>query len=239
MQMIDRPVVALVVAAGSGSRLGGEVPKALVQIDGRPLVRWSVEAMVAGGCQRVVVVVAAPLVDDFRAALAGVSVPLQIVVGGARRQDSVANGLAAAGEQGIVLVHDAARPFVPVDVVRSVHEAVAQGAACVIPVVPVIDSIRRARGVSSHVVDRSELVAVQTPQGFDLATLRESHEQAALQGLEVTDDAAVCEAAGHPVLLVAGAREAMKVTEPFDIHVANAIATQRRQMAANAFQENP
>ncbi|MEL4505403.1 2-C-methyl-D-erythritol 4-phosphate cytidylyltransferase [Luteococcus sp. H138] len=227
---MNEPVVALVVAAGSGSRLGGEVPKALVEIGGKPLVRWSVEALAAGGCERAVVVAAAALVDDFAAVLAGVPVPVEIVVGGARRQDSVANGLAAAGDRGIVLVHDAARPFVPVDVVRGVRDAVSGGQVCVIPVVPVVDTIRRRTGPeSSEVVDRSQLVAVQTPQGFDLATLREAHAEAARRGLEVTDDAAICEALGHPVCLVPGSRDATKVTEPFDILVASAIATSRAQ----------
>lgn len=230
MQTSSEPVVALVVAAGSGSRLGGPVPKALVEIDGRSLVDWSVRAMAAGGCQRAVVVVAEDLLDDFRAVLADAPVPVELVVGGARRQDSVANGLAAAGEHGIVLVHDAARPFVPADVVREVAAAVARGNHCVIPVVPVVDTIRhRDEGEASHVVDRSRLVAVQTPQGFDLATLREAHAEAVRRELEVTDDAAVCEALGRPVLLVAGSRESMKVTEPFDVLVAAAIAAHRRQ----------
>lgn len=230
---MNEPVVALVVAAGSGSRLGGEVPKALVEVGGKPLVRWSVEALAAGGCERAVVVVAAPLVDAFAAVLAHSPVPVQIVVGGARRQDSVANGLDAAGEHGIVLVHDAARPFVPVDVVRGVRDAVAAGQVCVIPVVPVVDTIRRrTTGEASETVDRSSLVAVQTPQGFDLATLREAHAEAAQRGLEVTDDAAVCEALGHHVCLVPGSRDATKVTEPFDILVANAIAAGRSKEQA-------
>ncbi|MEL4357648.1 MULTISPECIES: 2-C-methyl-D-erythritol 4-phosphate cytidylyltransferase [unclassified Luteococcus] len=232
---MNEPVVALVVAAGSGSRLGGQVPKALVRIDGKPLVRWSVDALAAGGCERAVVVVAASLLPDFAEALAGVGIPVELVVGGARRQDSVANGLAAAGEHGIVLVHDAARPFVPADVVLAVRQAVADGHVCVIPVVPVVDTIRRRtcpgplEAGDSEVVDRSALVAVQTPQGFDLATLREAHRQAAERGLEVTDDAAVCEALGHPVRLVPGSRDATKVTEPFDLLVAEAIAAGRRQ----------
>ncbi|MGO4957235.1 2-C-methyl-D-erythritol 4-phosphate cytidylyltransferase [Luteococcus sp. Sow4_B9] len=227
MQNIDEPAVALVVAAGSGTRLGGPVPKALVEIGGRPLVRWSVDALAAGGCDRAVVVVAAELIDDFRVALAEASIPVELVVGGSRRQDSVAHGLAAVGEQGIVLVHDAARPFVPAQVVQAVRRAVGSGAVCAIPVLPVVDSIRRVGTEGSVVVDRSELAAVQTPQGFDIATLRSCHLRAAELGLEVTDDAAVCEAAGHPVTLVPGAREAMKVTEPFDIVVATAIAAAR------------
>lgn len=227
MKTLKEPVVALVVAAGSGSRLGGSIPKALVEIDGRPLVGWSVEALAAGGCQRAVVVVAADLVDTFRDVLADAPVPVEVVVGGARRQDSVAHGLAAAGESGIVLVHDAARPFVPAVVVARVVEGVAAGNDCVIPAVPVVDTIRQLDGEGSHTVDRSSLVAVQTPQGFDLATLREAHAEAARRGLEVTDDAGILEALGHRIQLVEGARDALKVTEPLDVDFARAIRTAR------------
>ncbi|GAB2483379.1 2-C-methyl-D-erythritol 4-phosphate cytidylyltransferase [Luteococcus sediminum] len=215
------------VAAGSGSRLGGPVPKALVEIDGRALVRWSVDALAAGGCERAVVVVAEALLPDFRRALDGTSIPVDLVVGGARRQDSVARGLAAAGSQGVVLVHDAARPFVPVDVARGVVESVRAGHVCVVPVVAVVDTIRQRTGEDSRVVDRSALAAVQTPQGFDLETLRAAHAEVERRGLEVTDDASVCEAVGHPVHLVPGSRESLKVTEPFDLVVARAVAATR------------
>lgn len=222
------PVVAVLVAAGSGTRLGAQVPKALVRVAGRSLVGWSLDAMARGGCDRAVVVVAEELVGQFRAELSEAPLPVEVVVGGARRQDSVAHGLAAAGERGIVLVHDAARPFVPAGVVHAVAEAVAAGHPCVIPVVPVVDTIRECTGEeSSRVVDRSRLVGVQTPQGFDLATLRRAHAEAAARGLEVTDDAAVCEAIGLPVHLVAGSREAHKVTEPLDVLLAEAIARLR------------
>lgn len=229
MQISTQPVVALVVAAGSGSRLGGPVPKALVEVAGRPLVAWSVDAMAAGGCERAVVVAAEALVDEVRAVLSDARVPVEVVVGGARRQDSVANGLAACGDGGIVLVHDAARPFVPAAVVASVVEAVRGGAACVIPAVPVVDTIRQVAGDGSHTIDRSSLVAVQTPQGFDLATLRAAHDEAARREHEVTDDAAVCEASGHRVVLVPGARESAKVTEPLDVALATAIAATRQE----------
>lgn len=228
MQTQRDPVVALVVAAGSGSRLGGPVPKALVEVDGRPLVRWSVDALAAGGCERAVVVAAADLVDTFREVLAQASVPVVVVAGGARRQDSVAHGLDAAGADGIVLVHDAARPFVPSTVVADVIAAVRNGHVCVIPAVPVVDTIRQLDGDSSATVDRSTLVAVQTPQGFDLATLRAAHAEAARLGLEVTDDAGILEALGHPVHLVRGARDAMKVTEPLDVAFAEAIHALRK-----------
>lgn len=213
------------------------MPKALVEVGGKALVRWSVEALLEGGCQEVVVVIAESLRPDFERVLAGVGAPLRLVAGGAMRQDSVANGLAAIEhEAAVVLVHDAARPFVPSAVVAEVIAQVRAGHPCVIPALPVIDSIRGLDAgdpASSQVVDRAGLRAVQTPQGFDLATLRASHAAVAGAG-EFTDDAAVCEACGHRVVLVAGSREALKVTEPLDVLVAEAIAQRRAGTLADA-----
>ncbi|SMO66876.1 2-C-methyl-D-erythritol 4-phosphate cytidylyltransferase [Propioniciclava tarda] len=224
------PVVALVVAAGSGVRLGGEVPKALREIAGRPLVLRSVEQLAGGGCTHAVVVVAAGTEDAFAAALASAPVPVRLVRGGAERQDSVRLGLDAVAADPslagcrVVLVHDAARALVPAAVVARVIAAVQGGAPAVIPVTTVIDSVRQVLPGGSSVVDRATLRAVQTPQGFDLATLRAAHELIARDGVAVTDDAAACEHAGHSVVLVEGAREAMKITEPLDLVLAEAIA---------------
>jgi 2-C-methyl-D-erythritol 4-phosphate cytidylyltransferase len=220
------PVVAIVVAAGSGVRLGGEVPKAVRPLAGRPLVSWSVAALAAGGVTEVVVVVGDGLQDVFAEALADAPIPWRIVIGGATRQESVARGIAALPPGEIVLVHDAARPLVPAEVVRGVVEAVRSGAPAVIPVVPMSDTIRQVVGAGSVVVDRSGLRAVQTPQGFARDVLVSAHAAAA--GREYTDDAAVCEASGYEVLLVPGSREARKITEPYDLAVAEAIVAGRR-----------
>lgn len=222
----SEPVVAIVVAAGSGVRLGGDVPKTLRLLDGRPLVRWSVDALAAGGVTEVVVVVGAGLQDTYESALADAAVPCRIVVGGATRRESVSRGIAALPDGDIVLVHDAARPLVPHEVVRAVVDAVRLGADAVIPVIGVSDTVRKVLGDASTVVDRSGLRAVQTPQGFSRAALVASH--AAASGAEFTDDAAVCEAAGYEVVLVPGSREALKITEPLDLAVAEAILKERR-----------
>ena len=226
------PVVAIVVAAGSGVRLGGEVPKAVRPLAGRPLVSWSVEALAAGGVTHVVVVVADGLQDVFEAALKDAPIPYRLVVGGATRQQSVSRGIAALPPGAVVLVHDAARPLVPAEVVRGVVAAVRAGAAAVIPVVGLSDTIRQVAepgsGVAdagSVVVDRTRLRAVQTPQGFSRDALVQSH--AAADGGEFTDDAAVCEACGYQVVLVAGSRESLKITEPYDLAVAEAIVKGR------------
>ncbi|GAB3622859.1 2-C-methyl-D-erythritol 4-phosphate cytidylyltransferase [Mariniluteicoccus endophyticus] len=217
------PVVALVAAAGSGSRLGAAVPKALVELAGVPLVRRSVDQLADAGVQRVVVTIPQGLDAEFTAALDGTAAEVTLVVGGAERQESVRRGLAACAGARIVLVHDAARPLVPVAVVRAVIDAVADGHVAVVPAMPVVDSVRRVDGEGSSVVDRTGLFGVQTPQGFDLASLAEAHRVCAERGLVVTDDAAACEALGHRVHLVPGSRHAMKVTEPFDLVVAEAL----------------
>ncbi|SDB80282.1 2-C-methyl-D-erythritol 4-phosphate cytidylyltransferase [Raineyella antarctica] len=230
------PVVAVVVAAGSGVRLGAGAPKALREIGGRALVAHAVNALAAGGVTRVVVVSRLELADDFDRALADATIPWTLVGGGAERQDSVANGLAevARVEPGArhVLVHDAARPFVPATVVAAVVDALRAGAPAVIPVTPVVDTIRALSGGpgASAVVDRSVLRAVQTPQGFDLATLVRAHQHVRSEGLAVTDDAMACEAIGAAVTLVEGSRDALKVTDPFDLEIAEAVWQRRRHL---------
>lgn len=218
------------VAAGSGSRLGAPVPKALVALGGRSLVRHAVDAMVAGGAERVVVTCPAGHEAAFAETLCDVFVPVHVVAGGAERQDSVRVGLEALRQQtgdAVVLVHDAARPLVPPEVTRRVVDAVRAGAAAVVPVVPVADSIREV-GERSRVVPRDALRAVQTPQGFPLTVLGEAHRLVEAQGLSVTDDAAAAEAAGHPVTLVDGDHEAFKITGPLDLLLAEAVLAGRQ-----------
>lgn len=230
---MSEPVVALVVAAGSGVRLGGEVPKALRPLSGRALVTRSVDALRAGGCTDFVIVIAPGLQAAFEDALADHRDAIHFVLGGARRQDSVAAGLeyldahATLRESTIVLVHDAARPLVPAAVVETVIGTIARGAKAVIPVIAVIDSVRRVGEADSQIVDRATLRAVQTPQGFDRATLTAAHRAIAADGVEVTDDAAVCERQGIHVELVEGSRDSLKVTEAIDLIQAEAILQMR------------
>ncbi|MDO5068374.1 MAG: 2-C-methyl-D-erythritol 4-phosphate cytidylyltransferase [Propionibacteriaceae bacterium] len=224
------PVVAVVVAAGSGSRLGASVPKALVELGGAPLVWHAVRAMLAGGAEQVVVTVPATHHHEFRAALSGLP-GVRLVTGGAERQDSVRLGLAALAEeygpQAVTLVHDAARPLTPQHVVRSVVAAVRDGAFAVVPVVEVHDSIRTAEALGSRPVDRATLRAVQTPQGARLGVLQQAHELIRANGQQVTDDASAVELLGHQVQLVAGDRESAKITEPADLLLAEAVVRAR------------
>jgi len=225
----SEPVVAIVVAAGSGSRLGAAVPKALVPVAGVTLLRRSLTQLAAGGVQQAVVVVPAETAELFDADLLDAPLPVQRVVGGAQRQDSVAAGLAVlpdviADAEALVLIHDAARAFVPSDVVARVIDAVRSGADAAIPVVPVADTIREVDEAGSHVIDRARLRGVQTPQGFRRSIIEAAHAVLSDTGTPVTDDAAAVEYTGHEVTLVAGDRLAFKVTEPLDVALAVAVA---------------
>lgn len=224
------PVVAIVVAAGSGSRLGAEVPKALVEVAGVPLLARAVAQLAAGGVHEVVVVAPVTGREAFVEALASAPIPVLWADGGAERQDSVGNGLAllpvlpeADADAQVVLVHDAARAFVPADVVARVADAVRAGADAVVPVVPVSDSIRELVAEGSSVVDRAMLRAVQTPQGFRRGVIEQAHAALAESGLAVTDDAAAAEFIGSHVVLVEGSPDAFKVTGPLDLVLAEAI----------------
>jgi 2-C-methyl-D-erythritol 4-phosphate cytidylyltransferase len=216
--------VGIVAAAGSGLRLGADLPKALVPLAGRPLVCWAVDTLRAGGVAQVVVAVPAA----ERAAFAAVLAPDVVVVdGGATRTASVRAGLAATdADAGAVLVHDAARPLTPPDVVARVLAALTDGARAVVPVLPVADTVVLvdADGVVTGAVPRAPLRRVQTPQGFDRAALVAAY--AALEdGAELTDDASVVRAAGIPVATVAGDERAAKVTVAHDLVLAELIVS--------------
>ena len=215
---------AIVAAAGQGERLGAGAPKALVRIGGRTLLEHAVAAMQAADVDVVVVTAPADRTSEFAAL-----VPAAVVVaGGATRQDSVRLGLAALpADVDVVLVHDAARALVPVDLVRRVLAAVREGADAVVPVVPLSDTVKevRAPGVVVRTVDRSTLRAVQTPQGFRRSVLVAAHASVAT---DATDDAALVEVSGVTVTTVEGSAEALKVTTPFDLAVAESLLQQRQ-----------
>ena len=209
--MTEGPTTAVVVvAAGSGSRLGASVPKAFVRVAGRTLLERALDPVRAldPAVQVIVVVPAAP----------GLELPegAESVIGRATRQGSVAAGLALlAPSVTTVLVHDAARAFTPVDQFERVIAAVAATGAGVIPALPVTDTIKLTdAGRALDTVDRSRLVAVQTPQGFPAAQLVAAYAAATS---EYTDDAALFAAAGHAVSVVAGDADAFKVTTPHDL----------------------
>ena len=228
---------AVLTAAGSGSRLGCEVPKALVELSGRPLVWGAARGLRAGGVGTIVVTAPAASLDEFRAGIADIG-GVEVVAGSDRsRQASVALGLAALGQRNegdVVLVHDAARPLTPAQVTARVIDAVRAGAGAVIPVLPVTDTLKSvdASGVVTGTPRRADMVAVQTPQGFRWDVLTRAHEVGASLGADeavaATDDAGLVEAIGAVVHTVAGDERSLKVTRPLDLSLAQLLAGQER-----------
>jgi 2-C-methyl-D-erythritol 4-phosphate cytidylyltransferase len=219
-------VAAILVAGGLGVRLGAGIPKALLSVGGRTFVEHAHGRFAEHPDVRDVIVVApASHVDEVSDLLPGA----HVVAGGVLRADSVCVGLDhLADDVDAVLVHDVARPFVPADVITRVVSALAGGAAGVIPVLPVTDTVKRVdHGRVAGTVARDALRAAQTPQGFDRHVLVEAYARARADGSVdvVTDDASVVEAAGHPVAVVDGAPECLKITTRWDLRVAELLAT--------------
>ena len=214
-------VVALVPAAGRGERLGLGMAKAFVAVGGEPLLLHAVRRLVEAGVDQVVVAVGPAELDDARVLLGSTA---QVVTGGNDRGASVRAALAAADPRAdVVLVHDAARAFVPVGMITAVVAAVRAGAPAVIPVLPVIDTIRSVdgHGHPTGVVDRDRLRIVQTPQGFSPDVLRLAHASAERDGGTATDDAGLAERVGVVVSTVPGDRAAFKITTPADLQEAH------------------
>ncbi|TQJ74878.1 2-C-methyl-D-erythritol 4-phosphate cytidylyltransferase [Streptomyces sp. SLBN-31] len=229
---------AVIPAAGRGVRLGPGAPKALRALGGTPMLVHAVRAMAASRAVSLVVVVAPPDgAPEVKSLLDAHALPERtdflVVPGGDSRQESVRLGLdALPPDYDIVLVHDAARPLVPVDTVDAVIEAVRAGAPAVVPALPLADTVKEVGpadpGEPEPVVatpSRARLRAVQTPQGFDRATLVRAHEEVTE---DVTDDASMVERLGLRVVVVPGHEEAFKVTRPLDLVLAEAVLARRR-----------
>ncbi|GLY97013.1 2-C-methyl-D-erythritol 4-phosphate cytidylyltransferase [Actinoplanes sp. NBRC 103695] len=229
-------VAVLVPAAGAGVRLGPGGPKALRLLAGEPLLVHAVRRVAAVSSVRMIVV-AAPAADvEAVSELLAPIAPVTVVAGGAERQESVGRALAAVpADVPIVLVHDAARALTPPAMIESVAAAVRSGWPAVIPVLPVVDTIKEvapapapsavlAVAVGAEVVvgtvDRSVLRSVQTPQGFRHEVLAAAHVAARDP---LTDDAGLAEKAGIPVTCIPGSELALKITRPIDLVIAEAL----------------
>lgn len=220
-------VTAIVAAAGAGRRLGAAVPKQMLEIGGRSMLERSVAAFERHpAIGETLVVLPAELAAAPPPWLADRAPRVRIVTGGPRRQDSVANGFDAADPSAeVLLVHDAARPFVTAAIIsRVIDAAAAHGAA--IAAVPVSDTVKRGRSgdgepVVAETISRDGLYLAQTPQGFSRAVLRDA-VALGRSGVEATDEAMLAERAGHRVRLVAGAPENVKITTPDDLEAAAA-----------------
>ena len=213
-------IAALIVAAGRGTRLGGDAPKQYQEIDGRSVLRRSIEALLAHpGVAFVLPVIHAEDAALYAASAAGLAADrvLPPATGAATRSGSVRRGLDALEAHAIdaVLIHDAARPFLSFDVTERVIAALSDGADAVCPGIPVIDALWRAEdGQADAPVDRTGLWRAQTPQGFAYAAILAAHRATEE---DLVDDVAAARAAGLSVRMVHGARENYKITTPEDL----------------------
>jgi 2-C-methyl-D-erythritol 4-phosphate cytidylyltransferase len=227
-----RDVAVVIVAGGQGTRAGGGAPGAELKqfrwIAGKPMLLHSIHAFMARpDVHTVVVVLPRSHAADPPPWLFQCDVErLLVSTGGRERAESVANGLEDVPEEcGIVLVHDAARPFVPDAVIARVVAAARAGTGA-LPALAVVDTLKEVDGGGRVVrtVERARLWRAQTPQGFPRAMIDEAHATARRDGLVATDDAALCERLGFPVAVVAGDERAMKVTDPEDFARAEALS---------------
>lgn len=227
---------AVVPAAGRGERLGPGAPKALRHVGGVPILVLAVRALAQARSVDSVVVAAPPdEVAAVEALLADYDLPaeVRVVAGGSTRQESVSLAVRSLpADVDVVLVHDAARPLVPVELVDAVARAVRAGAAAVVPVLPLSDTVKEVDGEKVvRTPERSSLRAVQTPQGFHRPVLEEAHRKAGPG--DATDDAGLVEALGLTVQTVPGSPEAFKVTRPLDLVLAEALIASFRAAGRN------
>ena len=219
--MAQRGVI--IVAGGSGRRMGGALPKQFMMLDNEPILARSINRMhEALPAAEIVVVLPEEHVELWKNIAARFDVARhKIALGGKERFHSVKNGLAALSDEvAIVGIHDAVRPLASKKLVIKLFLE-AENNTAVIPVVAPIDSYRIVEGDDSRIIDRSALRMVQTPQVFQAEALRKAYEQPF--STTFTDDASVMEAAGHKVTLVEGERENIKITTPSDMLIAEAI----------------
>ena len=229
------PVVeAVVVAAGSSRRMGG-MDKLQAELDGRSVLRWSVEALARAGVERIAIATSVGRVAEIAAETWLPDAVVAVVAGGDRRQESVAAGVVALAEaaagaapgpvaDSVILVHDAARPLVGTDLIRAVARVAASHGAA-IPVLPVAETLKRLSGdVVGATVDRTDVVAAQTPQGVRRSLLERAYATYPPDGPETwTDEASLLEACRIPVQAISGESTNIKVTVPVDLQRAQAM----------------
>lgn len=209
----------ILLAAGGGRRLDAERAKALVDLGGRTILATAAAGAAAcPGVGRLIVAAPAGLETDARAAIFDEGVPIDVVAGGATRQESVRAALDAVTDALAVVVHDAARPFATASLFARVVDAIRSGADAAVPVLPVTDTVLRIRdGLVDGSEVREELGFAQTPQAFRTDPLREAHAKAEASGVAFTDDATLVHWAGFEVRTVPGDPSNLKITTPADL----------------------
>jgi 2-C-methyl-D-erythritol 4-phosphate cytidylyltransferase len=236
-------IAAILPAAGLGTRMGADVPKQFLELDGLPLVVFTLRRIAA--CAAVTDFFISTRADDIVSlqatiAKAALGRPARVVHGGDTRQQSVANALAQIDPSTeIVLVHDAVRPFVTADQVnRVIAEARTRGAA--ILGIPAIDTVKEVKRTSlpedmaliTSTIPRERIVLAQTPQAFQYALLRDAFKKAQQDGIVGSDESSIVERAGHDVFVVLGSQRNLKITRPGDMELAQFYLSQERKESA-------
>ena len=215
----------IIVAGGKGLRMGSDIPKQFLPIAGKPVLMRTLERFRAYSSTLQIVLVLPEAQQDYWKQLCkqyDFKVDYQLANGGQTRFHSVQNGLALVPDdaEGVVGVHDGVRPFPNIDVIRNCYDT-ARTKKAVIPVIPVVETVRQLKSEGSITVPRDQYRLVQTPQTFDIQLLKAANRQPYNDGF--TDDASVVESYGHAITLVEGNRENIKITTPYDIIVAEAL----------------
>jgi 2-C-methyl-D-erythritol 4-phosphate cytidylyltransferase len=218
--------IAIIVAGGTGQRMGSVVPKQFLEIEGKSILLHTIDQFVnAFDDIRLVVVLPEGYIEEGKKLLKNrTKNPIQFIAGGETRFQSVKNGLAAVKEKSIVFVHDAVRCLLtPALVQRCYQQAVENGSA--IPAVSSTDTVRIMENEKHHLFDREKVMLIQTPQTFQSEILLTAFDQAYQPNF--TDEANVVEASGQPVFLVDGEFENIKITRPLDLAIATYVLTKR------------
>jgi len=218
---------AIIVAGGTGQRMGTALPKQFLAIEGKSILLHTIDQFVSAFSDiNFVIVLPADYIHEGENLIvaSGLSQSFQFVAGGDTRFQSVKNGLAQADPASIVFVHDAVRCLLTPDLIQRCYlQAVEKGSA--IPAVSSTDTVRIIEGTKHHVVDRANVMMIQTPQTFNAAILKKAFEQAYQPSF--TDEANVLEASGKEVYLIEGEHENIKITRPLDLAIAEYILAKR------------
>ena len=214
----------IIVAGGKGLRMGGDIPKQFLPVGGKPILMHTIDRFLQYDEKMQVVLVLPESQQDYWRTLCDeyhFSQPYTLANGGETRFHSVKNGLAKVAPDALLIgVHDGVRPFVSLDTIRATYDEASRSEA-VVPVIEVVETVRHLVDGKSITVPRSDYRLVQTPQVFSASLLRQAYEQPYTDFF--TDDASVVERLGHPVTLVPGNRENIKITTPFDLTIASAM----------------
>lgn len=215
----------IIVAGGKGLRMGSDIPKQFLPIGGKPVLMRTLERFREYAADLQIILVLPEAQQAYWQELCAkynFKVKYQLANGGQTRFHSVQNGLALVPDdaEGVVGVHDGVRPFPSIEVIKNCYET-ARTAKAVIPVIPVVETVRHLEGDSSVTVPRGDYRLVQTPQTFDIQLIKAANRQPYNDGF--TDDASVVESYGHAITLVEGNRENIKITTPYDLKIAEVL----------------